>query len=679
MPMMTTASIVTVAATALFLSAPGVRAADEWDYVIAGAGTAGCALAARLALAGERVLLLERGPDNDWTGKNHATDADIDLYDSADSGLSQHHSDIGEGFYHHALPFNKPRPANTMEFGPQGQYYTIFQIDAMYSNMLGELPADWRTMDYEPVSKIVGGCSMHNYMVYIRPGNHSIRKMGWDPEEILAKFEKMEAESLPITPSAMGDNAGAFAKAFDDHGCEEFSRGRDVAQSRAKCAYGTRDASWHKDMKRIGSGDAFLTPQVRALDNFKLVTWANIQRVTFGADGKTATGVEYKDPAGETHTVHGKETVISAGVLNTPKILMHSGIGPSEELSKFDIPVKVDLPVGREMHNHFLSVPCFLLNNTVADTHGILNNYMHYRSSVAEQTGTDSDIFIGDSFNFQRPDNTTEMCFVVGIYDNIVAKGKLHLVSSDPDAQLEIDYPMWSNAQDLMLMQEGWNFVRQILAESDLEVLEDISHSPTSRDRDADGVVVPAQDDLDQIIRYSQTIYHNVGTAGIGRVVDADLRVKGVNNLRVVDNSVAPEVPNANTQALAYIIGYHGADLLLASKDAPTTGTTVAPAATAAPFSKSDLPELCKPLVTAAVDTATAALAKPAPKDPKACSGLSGPGKWSACKAAGCKFDVPTKICSNGCERFNGKGKYKTCKKQAGCRFDAATKVCSAA
>ena len=554
--------------------------AEEWDYVIAGAGTSGCALAAQLAKAGERVLLLERGPDNDWTGINRATGAKVDMYDSADVGLSQHHSEVGEGFFHKALPFNKPRPAATMDFGPQGQYYTIYQIDAMYSDLAGELPADWQWMDYEPVSKVVGGCSMHNYQIYIRPGNHSIRKMGWDPEVILTKFAKMEAESLPVTPQAVGANARAFGKAFDDHGCEKFGRGRDVAQSRAECAYGTRDATWHPDMKRIGAGDAFLTKEVRALDNFKLVTHATIQRVIFGGDGVTATGVEYKDAAGTAHSVYGKETVLSAGVLNTPKILMHSGIGPAEELGKFDIPVRADLPVGKEMHNHLFSNPCFLLDNTAVDAEGILSLYMQYRSSFAKESGSDGDIWISPGISVQRPDNTTEFCVTAAIYDNIKSKGQLHLVSPDPDAQLEIDYPYWTESQDVMLMQEGWNFIRQIMEESDFTVLEEITHSPTSRDRDANGNVIPAQDDLDQIIRYSQTVYHNVGTAAIGRVVDDNLRVMGVNNLRVVDNSVAPEVPNSNTQALAYIIGYHGADILLASKELPTP-----PAPPVPPFS----------------------------------------------------------------------------------------------
>lgn len=387
--------------------------------------------------------------------------------------------------------------------------------------------------------------------------------MGWDPEIILSKFEKMEAESLPVTPQETGTNAAAFGRAFDDHGCEKFSRGRDVAQSRAKCAYGTRDATWHADMKRISAGDAFLTKEVRALKNFKLVTHANIQRVLFDVDGKTATGVEYKDADGKMHNVYGAETVISAGVLNTPKILMHSGIGPKESLSKFNIPVKADLPVGKEMHNHFFANPCFHVNNTVPDA-GILALYMQYRSSFAEQSGSDGDVWVAPSLSSLMSDNTTTtMCFSVAIYDNIKSKGQVNLVSADPADQLEIDYKMWSNTQDLMIMQEGWDFVREMIEASDLEVIAEVTLSPTSRDKDKDGNIIPARDDFDQIIRYSQTVYHNVGTAAIGRVVDENLRVMGINNLRVVDNSVAPEVPNSNTQALAYIIGYHGADILL--------------------------------------------------------------------------------------------------------------------
>ncbi len=526
---------------------PLSAARESFDYVVVGAGSAGAVVAARLTEdPGTTVLLLEAGGP-----------ADADEIS------------IPAAF------------ANLFKTRWDWNYQTSEQ------KQLGSRSAFW------PRMKALGGCSSMNAMIYIR-GNRldydtwrdAHGATGWGYDDVLPYFIRAEGNTRlggpyhgqdgplhvedrrythPLTEAWVQSAVAAGFKPTDDfNGAEQEGAGL----YQVTCRKG----------RRWSVADGYLAP---AMDrpNLTVRTGAFAERVLL--EGGRAVGVRYA-LGGETHTVYADaEVVLSGGAVNSPQLLMLSGIGPGAHLREVGVEVLHDLAwVGQNLHDH----PAAPLVFHTRDTSDLaeFNNLVNFARAKATGTGPlVSNIGEGGGFwrtrdDLAAPDLQAHVA-PSGFWDNglheptsrkftvaptlvsVASRGQLRLRSTDPRWHPEIDPAYYEDQSDLDAMTAG---VRRLL--------ETVSTGPLARliDRPA----MPAQADptdaeiVEHLRRQTQTLYHPVGTCAMGTdeqsVVDPELRVHGVDGLRVVDASVMPVVPRGNTNAPTIMIGERAADLL---------------------------------------------------------------------------------------------------------------------
>lgn len=322
-----------------------------------------------------------------------------------------------------------------------------------------------------------------------------------------------------------------------------------------------------------------LTSQVYPLDGVKVVTDALVKRVVLD-DSKTATGVELVD--GRIYSVRsGGEIIISAGSLRTPQVLLLSGIGDSQQLSQHQIPLQIDLPeVGRNLHDHLMvfrywklrepekglalgsplfngpnydkggpgewivttSVPSTGLQNALAkDEAGPIDSDHHLVTGPRShlEITTIYAAFGGELSGLNIPvDGTAIMNFFMGCLPT--SRGSVTLQSSDPASPPAIDPNFYATEADRFVMREGWRLLSRLMFETPEgkalvkeEIIPD-GHDSLSSDA--------PDESIDSRIRLAGiTTSHPAGTASMGTVVDGSLRVKGANNLRIVDASVVSQ------------------------------------------------------------------------------------------------------------------------------------------
>ncbi|TCK04804.1 GMC family oxidoreductase [Marinobacterium mangrovicola] len=529
---------------------------QEYDYIIAGAGSAGCAVAYRLIENGAgSVLLLEAG--------------------EKDSSM-----------------FHKI-PATVVK---------VFQQKSWPYMTLPQKHANNRSMLIAQ-GKVLGGGSSVNGMIYIR-GQHQDYDdwkekwgcEGWGYEDVLPFFRKAEAnESLGDRyhgeegPVPVGENrfrhplTQACIRACAQMGLPYTNDFNGATQEGA----GFYQTTIHKG-ERASTSQTYLK-RVAGNPKLTVLTHALVHRVDI--DGKRASGVTYSIKGGAPITAKArKQVIVSSGTFGSAKILMLSGIGPKEHLESVGVKTKLDLPVGKNFHDHLHMSLNATINEDISlfqEDKGIsavkhMLQWQMFRSGLMTSNILEGGAFV-DSEGVGRPDIQLHFLPLLDNFDNTPgekpeaeahgvsikvghlrskSRGEVRLKSSDPNELVEIDANFLSEPEDLE------NQIRAV--QTGLKVLEMPSLKRiVKRVIEPDNIAIDDKQGLEAFVRENiKTVYHPGGTCKLGTstedsVVDLQLRVHGVDNLRVVDMSICPQVPSGNTNAVAMMIGERGADLIL--------------------------------------------------------------------------------------------------------------------
>ena len=542
---------------------------DRYDYVIIGAGSAGCVLASRLTEDPQvKVLLLEAG------GKDSS------------------------------LMVKMPAGVGTL-IAKQGVYNWGFWTE--------EEPNLENRKLWWPRGKGWGGSSSINGMIYIRGHARDYdqwRQMGlqgWSYRDVLPYFKRSETLEGGGDDWHGGEGPLHVSKASSPNPIYKatIEAGRQAGHAVTSDFNGFQQEGWGpyqltiRDGQRWSAARAYLHPAL-ARPNLTCLTGARTTRII--VENGRATGVEYVDDKTKAkHVVHAdKEVLLSAGAVQSPHILQLSGIGDPEELAKFGIPVVKALKgVGANLQDHLdvtMSWECpqpitaFSLRKGIVKTLMIGMNYAFFGKGMGRQQFLESGAFLKSRPDLDRPDLQVH-CVLAVMQDHgkvAVAKdgftfhvcqlrpesrGRVGLRSADPFADPAIFANYLAADEDRRAMREGVRMMRHVASQAALDPYRSEELFP--------GKDVETDEQIDAWIRkHAETIYHPVGTCKMGAasdemaVVDGELKVRGIEGLRVIDASVMPTLVGGNTNAPTIMIAEKAADMLrgraaLPAEDAP--------------------------------------------------------------------------------------------------------------
>jgi choline dehydrogenase len=520
--------------------------ARGYDYIVVGAGAAGCVLAARLSEdAAARVLLLEAG------GADRAIEVRI------------------------PAAFSK-----------------LFKSAVDWNYSTDPEPHAHNRRLYWPRGKVLGGSSSINAMIYVR-GNRldyehwkSLGNDGWGFADVLPYFIKAENQERGASPfhgsggplcvsdlRYVNPLTRAFLAGAEELGIAANADFNGASQDGVGLYQVTQ-----REGRRHSGADAYLKP-ARGRPNLTVLTGAHATRVLL--EGNRAAGVEYV-AKGATHSVTADhEVLLAGGAINSPQLLLLSGIGPAEELQRAGIRAAHDLPgVGKNLQDHPMVSVGYLCTQPVsmASAESIMNllNYVFFKRGPLTSNVAEAGIFARTRPGIEVPDlqlifgpayyvnhgfdKHKEHCF--GFGPTLVApesRGEITLRSADPLAAPAIRANYLSTENDLRVIVEGVRLCRRIAHAAPFR--------PYAGDELLPGSSVTTDQDISEFVRGAlQTLYHPVGTCKMGHdemaVVDARLRVRGIDRLRVVDASIMPRIIAGNTNAPTVMIAEKAADLM---------------------------------------------------------------------------------------------------------------------
>jgi len=530
--------------------------ADTYDFIVTGAGSAGCVLAARLSEDGRyRVLLLEAGGNDNhfWI-----------------------HVPMG-----YAKTFVDPRINWMFESEPEKEL-------------------QGRTM-YQPRGKVLGGTSSINGMIYMR-GNaadydqwRQLGNEGWSYDDVLPYFRKAEDNERganefhgaggPLRVSNQPYNweiAQALLAACTQAGIPETPDFNGATQE--GCGYYQTTTN---NKRRWSTAAAYLKP-ARNRPNLVVKTKAHATRLLF--DNGRAVGVEFETPRGRERAMAGREVIVSGGAFGSPQLLLLSGLGPAQHLQDMGVAVVKDMPgVGSNLQDHFNTYCTYRISRNLSLNalqyslpHRLMAGaqYVLLRSGPMSGNGLYVGALVRSDKRLERPDlqlNISAWSTIERTRDGIVShpfpgisispvhlspdgRGTVRLKSNDPLAPPAIQFNFLKSEYDWQALIAGMRYARSIVRQQALQKLIVEETLP--------GIQVRTEEDMREDIRArGVSNLHPVGSCGMGHgpmaVVDPRLRVHGVPGLRVVDASVMPSIIAGNTNAPTIMIGEKASDMIL--------------------------------------------------------------------------------------------------------------------
>ena len=542
-----------------------MRKTVDYDYIVVGAGSAGAIVAARLSEDADcTVLLVEYG----------GSDASVFIRMPSALGIPMNSKKYNWGFESAPEPYLNNRRINC------------------------------------PRGKVMGGSSSINGMVYVR-GNardydewEALGAEGWNYQNCLPYFKKLENHQCrsseytgtdgPVVISAGNNMRNPLYPAFIDAGVEAGYGETDDYNGYRQEGFGQKFMNVDAGV-RASSSHAYLKT-AKGRSNLSILKRALVTRVQF--EGKTATGIEYRKGGKIIQATARREVVLCAGAIGSPHLLQVSGVGPKETLGAAGIKLIHDLPgVGENLQDHLefnFQYRCkqpITLNSKL----GLLQKaligarWLLFKTGLGRTNHFEACAFIRSRAGVVAPDIQYHFLPGAVTYDGSVAikghgfqvhvghnkptsRGYVRALSSDISQHPEILFNYLQTEEDRQGFRDCVRLTREIMNQPAMD--------PYRGDVIQPGAEVQSDQQIDAFVRDSvDSAYHPAGTCKIGAdqtaVVDANLRVRGMSNLRVIDSSVFPTVPNGNLNAPTMMVAERGADLikghsLKLSQPAPT-------------------------------------------------------------------------------------------------------------